>query len=120
MPAWRGSSNLVDLFHQEFLRLVDRDSVPDGNVQSEDRRVDRRPEFGAGLASYPFLNECLVKSGTSSLGLAWAEGEEPDPAQNCVQHHQSVNVIASERRRMIRDFDEVSLPWSPKLDSSLT
>src|SRR2546430_17383866 len=86
--AGSSSLNLLNFLHQPPLRLVNRDTLPYRNVQGKHGWIDGREELRTGFSSQLSFDKCLVQSGASTRGLAGAECEEANPAQNRVKHHQ--------------------------------
>src|SRR6266581_7289378 len=120
MFARRSPLNLLNFPIQNSFSSVDRDTLPYRNVQCKHGWIDGRPELRTGFSSKLSFDKCFVQSGASTRGLAGAECEEANPAQDSVKHHQPVNVLASEPGRMIGYFDVVRLGRDSNLDSALT
>src|SRR5437016_93765 len=120
MFARRSLLNLLNFLHQHLLSSINRNALPYRNVQCKHGRIDRRPKLRTRLSRQLSFDKRFVQSGASSRGLAGAECEEANSAQDRVKHHQPVNVLASEPGRMICYFDVVSLRRDSNLDSALT
>src|SRR2546428_1271243 len=120
MLAGRSFLNLLNFLHQNSLSSINRNALPDRNVQCKHGRIDGREELRTGFSSQLSFDKCLVQSGASTRGLAGAECEEANPAQDRIKHHQPINVLASKPGRMICYFDVVSLRRDSNLNPPFT
>src|SRR5438552_18548940 len=79
--AGRSFLNLFDFLHQHSLSSINRNALPDRNVQCKHGRIDGREELRTGFISQLSFDKCLAQSGASSRGLPGAEFDKDNHAQ---------------------------------------